>query len=508
MLGLERFIGGLLLLTLIGILSITLKLLYNIFLHPLRHYPGPLTWRATRLNWVFSLQRGYLHQDLLAIHNKYGPVVRIAPDELSYIDARAWKDIYVSGSARPGHPAIERNGIWFRRQSPSEPWSIMGNNEDAHARYRRAFGGAFSEKAVKDQAPLIEKYVETMMQKFHRMVSSGDGNAVVDIASWLNFVTFDISGDLSFGVSFGSTETGKPHPWVEIACNFGKGVALVASLNYFSPLQKLLSYSMPEKVRAKMTYHRQLSVQKVRQRLQLKGERADFVQSVLKYNEGKKEKITAEELEWNMSVFVFAGSETSSTAMASVLFGLLKTPGAMRRVTEEIRSAFACEEDINVASAARLAYLTAVIKEGLRLGPPSAVTVPRIVPAAGEEICGKWVPGGTFVTVNQYPSFRSATNFSNPDQFIPERFLPNESPSPNDNLAAFNPFLVGRHMCIGYKFAWAEMRLILARLLYAFDMSLSGNPRVSDWGQQQTFIFWQKDPLLIQLKRSSVLRPC
>ncbi len=370
------------------------RLIYNIFLHPLRHYPGPLLWRAARLTWVIHLQRGYLHSDLLALHDKYGPIVRIAPDELSYIDARAWKDIYISGAPRPGHAAIERNGVWFRKQKPDDPHTIMGNNEDAHARYRRAFGTAFSDKAVKDQSPLIEKYVDLMMQKFYDIASSKSGSAVVDIVSWLNFVTFDISADLSFGESFGSTEKGEPHPWVEISCRFGKGIALIASLNYYAPLQKVLAYTMPTKVREKMIYHRDLSTQKVRQRLQLREERPDFVQAVLRYNDEKAEKVTSEELELNMAVFVFAASDTSSTAMAATLFGLLKTPTAMTRVTKEIRSAFASEEDIDVASASKLEYLTAVINEGLRLGPPSAITVPRIVLAPGAEICGQWVPGG------------------------------------------------------------------------------------------------------------------
>jgi cytochrome P450 len=55
-------------------------------------------------------------------------------------------------------------------------------------------------------------------------------------------------------------------------------------------------------------------------------------------------------------------------------------------------------------------------------------------------------------------------------------------------------------MCIGQKFGWAEMRLILARLLYAFDITWDVAPRIKDWGEQQTFIFWQKDPLMIRLK--------
>ncbi|KAK3619658.1 hypothetical protein LTR56_023881 [Elasticomyces elasticus] len=436
--------------------------------------------------------RGYLHRDLLDLHNKFGPVVRIAPDELSYIDSQAWKDIYTT---RPGHGTIERGAVWFKKRTPDEPHSIMGFHEEDHARYRRAFMGAFSDKAVKDQSPIVEQYVDLMMQKFREKSGTGDG--VVDIVSWLNFVTFDISGDLSFGESFDSTAHGQPHPWVEIACRFGKGIALVASINHFAPLQKLLKYALPAKVREKMVYHQDLSTQKVRQRLQMQEKRPDFIGSVLKYNQEKDEKVTSKELELNMSVFIFAGSETTSTAIAGVLFGLLKSPQAMQRVTAEIRAAFKSDEEITVANTTKLEFLTACINEGMRLGPPSVIGVPRVTPRGGEGICGKWVPGGTSVAINQYPAFRSALNFESSGEFRPERFLGQQNTK--DNLAVFQPFLVGRHQCIGQKFAWAEMRLILARLLYTFDISWDRTPTINDWGQQQTFIFWQKEPLEIRL---------
>ena len=287
----------------------------------------------------------------------------------------------------------------------------MNHDEEAHAKYRRAFMSAFTEKAVTDQAPLVEKYVNLMMQKFHAMTGSGGGSAIVDIVSWLNFVTFDISGELSWGESFGSTDSGKPHPWVELSTHFGKGVAMVASLNYFFSLQKVLAYMMPAKVREKMIYHRQLCTEKVRQRVKLEKERPDFIQSVLRYNDGRAEKVTSDELELNMAIFVFAGSETSSTAMASTLFGLLSTPRAMARVVEEIRSIFAHEEDIDIASTSKLEYLTAVINEGLRLGPPSAVTVPRVVLGKGEEICGRWVPGGVRASPSSVPRCLTCLSF-------------------------------------------------------------------------------------------------
>ncbi|OAL39295.1 hypothetical protein AYO20_01613 [Fonsecaea nubica] len=457
------------------------------------------TLRRERLSFVgFCTTSSFIHSVITQVQS-YGeqPVslVRTAPDELSYIDAQAWKDIYTS---RPGHAPIERGGVWFRKTRPDEPYSIMGHDEDHHARYRRAFMGAFSEKAIKDHSTLIESYVDLMMQRFRTMTTQ-DGGATIDIVSWLNFVTFDISGDLSFGESFGSSSTGSPHPWVDIACRFGKGVALVASINHYAPLQKLLKCALPAKVRQKMIYHRELSAQKVRQRLQLQKQRPDFVNAVLRYNQEKAEKVTPEELELNMSVFVFAGSETVSSAVAAILFGLLEAPEAMSRVSQEIRSAFGCEQEIDVATASKLEYLTAVINEGMRLGPPSVIGVPRTVPAGGEEICGKRVPGGTFVAVNQYPAFRSATNFLEPDKFIPERFLREQSGG--NNLAVFQPFLVGRHMCIGQKLAWAEMRLILAKPIYVFDISWNTTPSMHDWGEQETFIFWQKKPLELRLAR-------
>lgn len=98
--------------------------------------------------------------------------------------------------------------------------------------------------------------------------------------------------------------------------------------------------------------------------------------------------------------------------------------------------------------------------------------------------------------MNQFPAFRSKSNFEEPDSYIPERFLRN-SPFPNDRIDAFEPFLYGRHKCIGQKLAWSIMRLTLARLLFSFDMKRIAGPQ--DFGEQKTFIVWEKRPLKIEL---------
>lgn len=274
----------------------------------------------------------------------------------------------------------------------------------------------------------------------------------------------------------------------------------MASINFFSPLDKLLKLAIPASIMQKMQYHQDLAKNKVQQLLATRQDKTTsrgFVGSILQYNEDKGEiKIPDEEIQENMTLLVFAGSETTSSATASVLTQLLRHPEALGKVEDEIRRTFGVEEDITVDSVKSLEYLTAVIKEGLRMGPPAAITPTRVAPKDGELVCGKFVPGGTFVALNQYPAFRSSLNFTQPDSFIPERFIDTK---PGDDISVFEPFLVGRHKCIGQKLAWAEMSLTITRLLFAFDIKAQGT--VEDFGEQKTFIFWEKDPLQIELRR-------
>lgn len=111
----------------------------------------------------------------------------------------------------------------------------------------------------------------------------------------------------------------------------------------------------------------------------------------------------------------------------------------------------------------------------------------------------------TYVTVNQFPTYRSAHNFDRPDDFIPERFLSSASSEglAKDKKVAFQPFGLGRHACIGQSLAYAEMRLVLARLFFAFDLELADVDDVWDWGSQETFIFWEKKPLNVRLNTAS-----
>lgn len=71
-----------------------MKAIYNVYFHPLRKYPGPWIARASQLPFLYYQVTGMLPHAIKEIHEKYGHVVRIAPNDLSYLDSQAWFDIH------------------------------------------------------------------------------------------------------------------------------------------------------------------------------------------------------------------------------------------------------------------------------------------------------------------------------------------------------------------------------------------------------------------------------
>ncbi|KAF2030214.1 benzoate 4-monooxygenase cytochrome P450 [Setomelanomma holmii] len=459
--------------------------IYNAYLHPLRHYPGPFLWRSFRMPYVIATQRGELHKRLKKLHTNFGPIVRIAPNELSYADGGAWKDIYLN---RVGVAPFERNRTWFMKMTPDEPNSILGPDEDDHARFRRAFANSFSDKSLRDYAPVVERYVDLFLSK----LKEPDGGRrwtekTVDMEKWINYLIFDLVGDLAFGESFGQLEDGKLHAWVEIAADFGKGLALIASVNQYPPIRKLLRHIIPKHILQRSKDHREMSCIKTRKRLALRVDRPDFVTPTKKFND-QKGLITDPEWEINMLIIAFAASETIASALTAIVRELVQHQGVLHRLTNDIRAKFPQEAEITMASTSDIPYLDAVINEGLRLDPPVVIGIPRVVPPGGATVCDQYVPGGTYVTYNQHAANRQSYNFRNPNSFIPERFL--DPDNETDDMASFQPFQSGRHVCPGMKLANTEMRFILAKLLWSFELSLAKESDKWDWGDQKTYVLW------------------
>lgn len=113
-------------------LYIIYKVFYNLFLHPLQLYPGPLLARSTNLVYNKHIAAGDVHIWIRQLHEKYGPFVRIAPDEITCVDAQAWKDVY--GFKR--EMVKEERFYGKDTMNPNAP-GIVRANDDQHTKIRK-----------------------------------------------------------------------------------------------------------------------------------------------------------------------------------------------------------------------------------------------------------------------------------------------------------------------------------------------------------------------------------
>jgi len=326
--------------------------------------------------------------DVQKIHERYGDIVRLAPNELSFTKAEAWNDILMY---RAGHQPFPKNQEFYG-PPPGQVHSIITTpNHDDHARMRRLMGFAFTKKALESQEPMIQMYVELLISRLKSKVDEED-DAVLDIVPWYNFTTFDIVGDLGLGEPFGCLRDSNYHPWVLLVQTYIKATILVAAIRHYPLLESLLVRCLPKRVMTEQRQHYELVVERVHRRMNLEKKRPDIMSHVLEQND--ENGMTIAEIEATLNILMVAGSETSATALSGITHFLTKSPQVLQELVSEIRTTFKNDKDITLAATRDLPYLNATIKEGLRVCNPVTKGLPRLVPKGGDTVCGYWLPGG------------------------------------------------------------------------------------------------------------------
>ncbi|KAF6240618.1 hypothetical protein HO173_001289 [Letharia columbiana] len=467
------------------------RITYNVYWHPLAKFPGPKLHVATFIPYYWATWLGNLNMSTRKLHDRYGHVVRINPNTLSFVSAQSWKDIH---GHRPGRIQLPKNreALEEKNQPPSIA-SIIGDAD--HARVRGLISPAFSERAMREQESLIMGYIDLLIQRLKAQIQ-GPNKGEVDLVRWYNFTTFDIVGDLALGEPFGSLESGEYHFWISNIFRGIKTTNILAIGNAYPIIGALIScaFRLSPKAGEARQRHREYSKVALQRRMAKKVEKKDFMSYILRRKD--ESGLTDDELNENASILILAGSETTATLLSGATYYLLTNKVALDKVCDEVRGAFQSEGNITFASVTRLPYLNAVIEESLRLYPPVPSTLPRRTLAQGNVIDGHFVPGNTTVGVNHWSAYRSKDNFRDPETFVPERWL-DDPVYANDQRAVLQPFAIGPRNCIGKNLAYAEMRSILARMLWHFDMELCEASK--GWTDQLAFVLWEKPALLVKL---------
>jgi cytochrome P450 len=169
--------------------------------------------------------------------------------------------------------------------------------------------------------------------------------------------------------------------------------------------------------------------------------------------------LTERQIREQILTFLFAGHETTANTLSWAFYRLARHPSAAARLQDELESLlpgrYPTYDDLK-----RLPYTAQVIKETLRLYPP-AYAFGRM--ALRDVRLGQYaIRKGTVVLACPYVLHRRADYFANPEEFDPDRFLPErEAAIPR---FAYLPFGAGPRACIGRQFAFMEACLILAVL--------------------------------------------
>ena len=296
----------------IGPLIYVSIILYDAFFGPMSQFPGPFWHKISGLPLAYIQMLGGEAEALPVLHDKYGPIVQIAPKELSVVSgAQAWSDIY--GFKKHGQPKPFKDPVLYM-SNVIEAESINSASDANHSRQRRVLAHAFSDAALREQQPLLKSWAEKMKAKMEERVQVG-GKAKMDMVKLYHYTTFDIMGDLTFGEGLDMLEEGQYTPWVRTLIQGIKLDAWMRIAKHFTIGHFLVKTLLNTKTaRAKHWEHFNYAKKRVNKRLARTPERPDFWSRILAKGEGHGGMSMGEHYV-TASLFMIAGTETVRTYM-------------------------------------------------------------------------------------------------------------------------------------------------------------------------------------------------
>ncbi|KAH8697262.1 cytochrome P450 [Talaromyces proteolyticus] len=482
--------------------------LYFLHLHPLSRFPGPKLWAISRVPWAVSNIKGDLYQTLGKLHEQYGPIVRIAPDELTTISPNAWKDIYVS------KPLLLKDP--YSQTPPLNGAHSLFTAEGAtHRRIRAALANSFSDKALRGQANIIENYVAQLVTRIRREAGDTQNPREIDLTKLYGYTAFDTITDLSLGESLArGLEGDNEHGWVKNYFFHASFSAVRIALARFSPLDIFLGLfllSMTRKARQRNwkvitgALNRRLAKMGLEKSVEEREkQRYDLITPLVdRLDESGEKGLTRAELLTNGLAFVIAGSQLNTNIMATATYLLLRHRETWDCLVREVRGRFADPSEITVQGTTDMVYMDAVINETLRIRHPTPINLPRVVPPEGYVVDGIAIPGNSVIGINVQNIQNDPSLWVEPRVFHPERFLPASDPRydskfDRDVKEAFAPFSIGPRNCIGYKLFFAQVRVALATVAWNFDLQWQEPAQEESWLDQRAWFAFEPRPLWVK----------
>ncbi|KAK8221457.1 cytochrome P450 [Phyllosticta capitalensis] len=509
-------------LTLIVLVSVALYLLYQAVLHPLAKYPGPRLAAVINLWKAYHVAVGDYEHAILALHQKYGSVVRIGPNHVDISSADAVKDVFLTG----GKSWVK--SPFYNCFTAIRP-NIFGTTDEViHSARKRALTPGFSMQSVAQMQPHIDACLTKLMARLDR---AADARETVNLKDWVAFFVIDVLGELAFARSFRMLEQGdagalpplKEH--LMLAMLSGQLPWLVPYVNKYLGYLPIPYLQHVIRGRGKL---RQMAIDCVNARLgNPDPTRRDLLAKLIEeYQRGVKSGgsedgvLDIADVQTEAFGFIIAGSHTTATTITFLFWHLLHNPAVFEKLEQEVLSQVPAspaeatlpdDQGADAAAAAcapysattHLRYLSATVTETHRISPVFTMPLMRVVPAGGARIGPSHFPSGVDVSICNFALHHDPHVFGDDlESFVPERWMGDDAGAKQKLLM---PFGAGHRACIGRNLATMEIHKVVVSLVRRYRMELVAEEGgVSEGGMPQTHSFAIADlvgPLRVRLTR-------
>ncbi|MBO1048403.1 MAG: cytochrome P450 [Dolichospermum sp. DEX182a] len=415
--------------------------------------PGPKVSATIQvLNWIFR-PMSYLTEcaktygDLftLKLQSNLPPILFVhSPEAIQQILSNDHKDLEAPG---------ELNSIFEYLLGKKSVISLSGKE---HQRQRQLIMPPFHGERMRSYAELIENVTT-------KIINEQPKNQPFNIRNVAQEITLGVMMEAVFGIYEGERAEKLKHLLYEIL-EQGSSPWRVAFL-YLPKLKEIIGISeIWKRQMKKQEKADQLIYQEIQERREnFDPQRTDILTLLMSSRDENGEPMTDEELRDELMTLLFAGHETTATAISWAFYWIHKLPEVREKLLVELDS---LGENPDSNTIFKLPYLTAVCNETLRIYPIAMLTFPRKVKTP-ISLCGYQLEAGTIIMGSIYLTHQREDIYPQPEKFNPERFLEKQF-SPYE----FLPFGGGARRCIGLAFAQMEMKLILAKVLKTWSMKL------------------------------------
>ncbi|RVX71025.1 hypothetical protein B0A52_03390 [Exophiala mesophila] len=291
-----------------------------------------------------------------------------------------------------------------------------------------------------------------------------------DFGAWLDYFTFDVMGDLGFSKSFGLLYDDGPRYYSKAIRSGLRLRNIISNVPWMSPIAYLIP--MDPTFKSLAGKFKALSKASFTERRAKNTEPDDIFTHILSGNkDGQKTK--EGDVEADAPILIIAGSDTSSITSTMMFYFITKDKSVYAKLKAEVDKALAGKE----LSSQNLMpdtcpILNGAIYEALRIWPPGPNHNQRRAPnSSGHEVDGIHIPPETQFATHILTVQRSSDNFTNPLDFVPERWSDSlRDPTWKHDARAWIPFQTGAYACAGKQLALNELRLLLAGIVRKFDI--------------------------------------